>query len=313
MNASSISRRSFITSLGLGAAAASLGGGEPLQAASRSSTNNLKLGMMLQGNSAAELHEKAKAMAAVGFDTVQLTFFFQPSPNELESLARALKELKLRTVAFGTYFNLFRPEDTSFMGASLATMETVAKKAELFNCRQFVTWSGSYAAHFAGHDLRNHTSAAVLQMRGAIRQFLLPILDPMGGGVAFEPYYPHILGSIDLAKDIFAPFPPQRVGLLVDPPNFISPELYPQREEEMGRLFRDLGDRIHLAHFKDMKLNAAGTSVELPGPGAGEMNYPRFISELRKLDRSMPCIIEHIEAAPGAMMKTKAWAEKMLD
>ena len=107
-------------------------------------------------------------------------------------------------------------------------------------------------------------------------------------------------------------FPPASVGLLLDPPNFITPALYPKRDEEMRRLFRELGDRIHLVHFKDMKLNPTGQSVDLPGPGGGEMNYPLLVSEIRKLNRPLPCIIEHIKAEPAEMTKTKAWVEKQL-
>ncbi len=274
--------------------------------------DNIHLGMMLQGGSAAELQQKAKAIAAAGFDTVQLTFFFQPTDEELESLARALKELKLRTVAFGTYFNLFRPDDTGFMGSCQAAMKRVAAHAGRFDCKQFVTWSGSYSAQFGGADPRNHSPEAVAQLHRAIREVVLPVLDPIGGRVAFEPYFPHVFGSVELAKQVLAPFPARRVGLLLDPPNFITPALYPRREEEMRRLFRELGDRIHLAHFKDLKLNAAGTGVDLPGPGGGEMNYPLLVSEIRRLKRPLPCIIEHIEAAPAELAKTKAWVEGQL-
>jgi sugar phosphate isomerase/epimerase len=280
--------------------------------ASEPPKDSVRLGMMLQGGSAADLQEQAKRIAAVGFGTVQLTFFFHPTLDELKKLAEALSRLELRVAALGTYFNLFRPDDTSFMRCSQATMKLLAAHVELFDCRQFVTWSGSHALQFAGADPRNHTPEAVAQVHRAIREVLLPILEPIGGRVAFEPYYPHVLGTLALAKELFAPFAAERIGLLLDPPNFISPSLYPQREEEMRRLFRELSDRIHLAHFKDMKLNATGSGVDLPGPGGGEMNYPLLISEIRKLGRPLDCIVEHIKAGSAEMSRTKAWVEKQL-
>jgi len=308
MTTSTISRRDF-----LGAAGATLAGlGAPALLGAEPAKDNIRLGMMLQGGSAAELQDKARAIAAVGFNTVQVTFFFQPSPEELQSLARALKGLGLKTVAFGTYFNLFRPDDTGFMGSSQAAMKLVAAHAGLFDCKQFVTWSGSYSMRFDGAEPRNHTPEAVAQLHRAIREVVLPILQPIGGRVAFEPYFPHVAGTVELAKAVLAPFPAQRVGLLLDPPNFISPALYPRREEEMRRAFRELGERIHMVHLKDMELNATGQSVDLPGPGGGEMNYPLLISQLRKLNRPLPCIIEHINAEPAEMAKTKAWVENQL-
>jgi sugar phosphate isomerase/epimerase len=308
MTTSTISRRHFLGAVGAsiaGFGAAELFGGEPPR-------DNIRLGMMLQGGSASELREKAGAIAAAGFNAVQLTFFFQPSAEELQSLARTLKDLKLKTFAFGTYFNLFRPDDTGFMGASQAIMKLLAAHAELFDCNQFVTWSASHSPRFGESDARNHSPEAVAQLHRSIREMVLPILDPIGGRVAFEPYFPHVFGTVELAREVLAPFPSKRVGLLLDPPNFITSALYPKREEEMLRLFRELGDRIHLVHFKDMKLNPDGKSVDLPGPGGGEMNYPLLLSEIRKLKGPVPCIIEHINAELAEMTKTKAWIENQL-
>jgi sugar phosphate isomerase/epimerase len=301
----SISRRRFLACVGTSVAGLGLTSGMGAEVPH----DNIHLGMMLQGGSAEELQKKAAAIAGVGFDLVQVSFFFRPTPDDLKALAKTLKELKLRTAAFGTYFNLFRPDDTGFMSSCQADVKTVAAHAELFDCKQFVTWSASYSAQFGGADPRNHTPEAIIRLNQAIQEIILPILDPIGGRVAFEPYYPHVLGSVELAKKILAPFPRDRVGLLLDPPNFISPALYPKREEEMKRLFAELGDRIHLAHFKDMKLGASGQSVDLPGPGGGEMNYRKLVSDIRKLRRPVPCIIEHIDAEAAVMTKTKAWVE----
>jgi sugar phosphate isomerase/epimerase len=308
MTTSTISRRHFLGVVATAVAdigAVRLSGTEPPK-------ENIRLGMMLQGLSAAELQERARAIAAANFDTVQVTFLFQPTVQELQSLARTLEDLKLKTVAFGTYFNLFRPDDTGFMGSSQSVMKLVAAHAGLFGCRQFVTWSASYSPRFDGADPRNHTAEAVAQLHRSIRESVLPILEPIGGRVAFEPYFPHVLGTVELAKEVLAPFPADRVGLLLDPPNFITPALYPKREEELRRLFRELGARIHLAHFKDMKVNPSGQNVDLPGPGGGEMNYPLLISEIHKLNRPLSCIIEHIKAEPAEMTKAKAWVENQI-
>ncbi len=41
--------------------------------------DTIRLGMMLQGDSAADLQEKAKRIAAVGFQRVQVTFLLPPN------------------------------------------------------------------------------------------------------------------------------------------------------------------------------------------------------------------------------------------
>ena len=282
-----ISRRHFLGAVGATVAGF---GATKLFGAERPK-DNIRLGMMLQGGSAAELQEKARAIAAAGFDAVQVTFFFQPTAEELQSLAGALKDLKLKTVAFGTYFNLFRPDDTGFMGSSQAAMKLVAAHAGLFDCNQFVTWSASYSPRFDGAEPRNHTPEAVAQLHRAIREVVLPILEPIGGRVAFEPYFPHVVGTVELAKEVLAPFPAHRVGLLLDPPNFITPALYPKREEEMRRLFRELGERIHLAHFKDMKLNSSRPECGLARPRRRRDELPA--ADFRNPQAQPPAALHH--------------------
>ena len=72
---STISRRHFLGTMGATAVAA---GGLPKLLAGEPAKDNIRLGMMLQGDSAADLQEKAKRIAAVGFQRVQVTFFFPP-------------------------------------------------------------------------------------------------------------------------------------------------------------------------------------------------------------------------------------------
>ncbi|MBI5688118.1 MAG: hypothetical protein HZC54_23845 [Verrucomicrobia bacterium] len=43
------------------------------------------------------------------------------------------------------------------------------------------------------------------------------------------------------------------------------------------------------------------------------MNCPLLISEIRKLRRPLPCIIEHIKPEPVEMTKTKKWVEEQLE
>lgn len=304
----SLSRRRFLTLSG--AAAASLVSGQVSGA--ETTRAPLRLGMMLQGGSTPELLKNAKAVAAAGFDTIQLSFFFDPTAEELRTLAKELQALKLKTVAFGTYINPLQPDNASFMGSSKAGMKQVSALADLFSCKQFVIWSGSHSPRFDTPDPRNHTEKAVETVQQAMRDVVLPILEPIGGRVAIEPYYRHILGSIEMAEAIFEPFPADKVGLLVDPPNFISPGLYPRREAEMSRIFSRLGNRIHLAHFKDLKLDATGKNVDLPGPGLGVMDYQEYARQLRQLGRPMYCILEHVAANTEAMTARKAWVEQQL-
>ena len=95
MKISMITRRHFFGAVGAtvaGIGADRLFGAEPAK-------DNIRLCMMLQGGSVALLQKNAQAIAAVGFERVQVTFFAHPTADELKALADTLKELKLKTVA----------------------------------------------------------------------------------------------------------------------------------------------------------------------------------------------------------------------
>ena len=300
MNAT-ISRRHFLGTLG---AAAANAGGLPKLLAGEPAKDNIRLGMMLQGDSAADLGEKAKRIAAAGFRRVQVTFFFRPTAEELKALAQALSQLKLKTVAFGTYFNLFRPDNTGYMGSSRTTMRLVAAHAELSTAGSSspgaeATRRSSPAAIRATTPPRPSPTCTAPSARSCCRSS-----SRSAGGWHWSRITRMSWARWKWPK-IFAPFPADRIGLLLDPPNFISPDLYPRRDNEFAAPSASLATASRMVHLKDMKLNPTGRSVDLPGPGGGEMNYPLLVSEIRKLNRPLDCIIEHINPELAVMSKTE--------
>jgi sugar phosphate isomerase/epimerase len=84
-------------------------------------------------------------------------------------------------------------------------------------------------------------------------------------------------------------------------------------DETINRIFDTLGDRIKIAHAKDIKpaedtgekhadidaseshtFRGAG-AVELPAPGLGILNYDLYLARLGKLHPNIPIIIEHLD------------------
>jgi sugar phosphate isomerase/epimerase len=53
-----------------------------------------------------------------------------------------------------------------------------------------------------------------------------------------------------------------------------------------------VGQRIVLAHAKDVKAGANGT--DLPAAGLGVLDYPLFLRLLAQLDRAVYLVVEHL-------------------
>ena len=57
-------------------------------------------------------------------------------------------------------------------------------------------------------------------------------------------------------------------------------------------MFRRLGDKIVVAHAKDVAAAAEGT--DLPAAGRGVLDYPHYLGLLAGLDRPIHLIVEHV-------------------
>ena len=78
----------------------------------------------------------------------------------------------------------------------------------------------------------------------------------------------------------------------MDPCNYFRPEELPQMQPMLEDMFRRLGDRIVIAHAKDVKAAPSGT--DLPAAGLGVLDYPLFLRLLAKLNRPLDLVIEHL-------------------
>ena len=116
-------------------------------------------------------------------------------------------------------------------------------------------------------DPRNHTAEAVARLHRAIQEIVLPIIVPIGGRVAFEPYFPHVVGTLELAKESSPPFQWTGSACCWTRPTSFRPTFIP-REDELRRSFRELGDRIQMVHLKDMKLNPTAGAWTFPARAA---------------------------------------------
>jgi len=285
-------RRSFLGSTVAGVWALTAWPGESRPAA-RPDFGHLRLAVAVQGGSPEQLGEEAKWAKSAGFERVQLSLWMQePQDEDLQLMHAALEEHGLRAVVFGTYINPLDPGNSGYMGASQEAMGALARNAGVFGANLFVAWSGGYHARFSAGDPRNATGEAMDALVSATND-LLASIDVCAGRLAYEPYYPDILGSPARYAEFFGRMgATRRVGMVMDPPNFVQPAQYPERTAIMEEAFRLPADRIFVAHLKDIAPAPDG-GIALPGPCDGTMNYDLYLTRLASLGRPIDCVIEH--------------------
>ena len=87
----------------------------------------------------------------------------------------------------------------------------------------------------------------------------------------------------------------------MDPCNYFRKEDLPRMRPMLEAMFQRLGDRIVIAHAKDVK--ASAEREDLPAAGLGVLDYPLFLRLLARLDRPLPLVIEHLSRPDVARAK----------
>ena len=137
----------------------------------------------------------------------------------------------------------------------------------------------------------NETEAAYAECRAAFER-LAAAAEKTGAVISIEAYWQNIISSIDRAERLFRDVPSPALKLVMDPCNYFRKEDLPRMKPLLEDMFRRLGDRIVVAHAKDVKASEVGT--DLPAAGQGVLDYPLYLSLLGRLNRPVDLILEHL-------------------
>jgi sugar phosphate isomerase/epimerase len=107
------------------------------------------------------------------------------------------------------------------------------------------------------------------------------------------------------------------LGLLMDPTNYFETHNIDKQQQVLGDVFDSLGDRVRIAHAKDVKRSGDDKTekhadigdanaleshtfsgvgeIELPAAGLGELDYEFYVKRLSEKSPNVPLIIEHLD------------------
>jgi sugar phosphate isomerase/epimerase len=300
MQTSAISRRQWLLSVGVGAAALAapvLRAAEAdLKARAR---KNIKLAIVSSAYGKLPLAEAAKKMKAHGFSGVILDYAFSdlgfnweaPDWEAAKKIAGCFTDQDIAIVGLSTYYNVIDP-DPARRKRGAARMEFFIEHWKRLGSPILCTETGTLNAQSEWLDApENSTEKAYLDCR-AVFERLAGKAEKTGAVVAIEPYWKNIIASVDRAERLFREVPSKALKLVMDPCNYYRKEDLPRMGPVLEDIFRRLGARIVLAHAKDVKASADGT--DLPASGLGVLDYPLYLRLLAKLDREMFLALEHL-------------------
>ncbi len=262
----------------------------------------MKLGISIELYKMSELEEKVAAAAACGFKNCQM--FLREVEVTEKNVARVSEVCRsngLEIGPVGAYANPLRPEVTT-MGCNMEKAKRVIELLPMFGSNEIAMWSGSYAEDVLAYSEGNFEKAAIQKLARTSEE-ILKLLESVNGTLIFETYYTQVLRDVSSVQALLNLVKSDRVKVIIDPPNYISPEEYPKRQERMIELVDRLHTNIGAVHFKDFRLLEDGT-WDYPGPGGGIMDYTLLMQKLKEYDYRSWGIIEHVTPAQYASAKS---------
>ena len=140
---------------------------------------------------------------------------------------------------------------------------------------------------------------------------LLVVAERHGAILALEGYVNNVLATADQLAALLERFPSPHLAVVLDPFNYLSRDLLPEKERFVSGFLDRFADRFVIAHLKDV--SAEGAESATPEFGQGVFPHRVYLDFLRTRRPDLPIILEHLPFAhvPAAIRLIHAIAGEM--
>ena len=271
-----------------------------------------------------DLQTTAKTIRGLGFNTVQLDLHFtdldlsagQITDAKARLVADTFRDNDLPICAISGYTNITHP-DLEERGRRVGYLKEIIRNARKFGTPYVISESGTFNTESDWvHDDKNKTEEGYETARGVLQELAQEAYDH-GAVFLLETYVNNVIGSLEETERIFADIQHPGLELLMDPTNYFETHNVDQMDSVLNAVFDSVGDRVRIAHAKDVKRSGDDKSekhadigdenaleshtfrgvgeIELPAAGLGELNYELYLQRLSEKSPNVPLIIEHLD------------------
>ncbi len=245
------------------------------------------------------LEQAVAKIKAEGFGCVVTDFGFadvhfdplMPDWQAVEKVRKCMDRHGIRIVGLYGYTNIVDP-NLARRKRGLAKTEFLLANWKRAGCANVSTETGTLNPTSEWLiSPENATEEGYQKCRAAIEK-LVRQAEKTEAILSIEPYWQNVIDSIDRAERLLRDVDSPSLRLVMDPCNYYRKQDLPHTAPMLKEMFKRLGDKIIIAHAKDVKASATGT--DLPASGRGDLDYPAYLRLLIELDREMPLLIEHV-------------------
>jgi len=279
-----------------------------------------KLGVFAKHISRATPEELFGAVAGFGLDCTQFNaacLGIPSLPGQIDvalwsRAARAARCAGVRVVALSATFNLL-DENKLRLRDNFRRLEVLAQGAVILDTDLLTLCSGTRNQEdMWTYHPENQSSVAWQEMIDAMRRALEVAIE-YDLNLGIEPEVANVVSNANDGVRLIRELGSNRIRIVFDPANLYRPPANPRRDDHViTDALTLLGDRIAIAHCKDIAAPAAPGATHQPGEalyahvaaGTGILDYHHYISELRRLaSTGVPLILHGLseEQIPGSV------------
>lgn len=271
-----------------------------------------------------ELETTAKTIRDLGFNTVQLDLHFkdldlsagQITQEKAKRVRDTFRDNDLPICAISGYTNIVHP-DPDRRKANVEYLKEILRNARSFGTPYVISESGTFNPDSEwDHHSHNRSEDGYEQVRYILTELAQTAYDH-GATFLLETYVNNVIGSVRETVRAFNDIRTPGLELLMDPTNYFDGTNIDNMDAVLNEVFDTLGDRVRIAHAKDVKRagddksekhadigdeNALAShtfrgvgEIELPAAGLGSLNYDLYLQRLADRSPNIPLIIEHLD------------------
>jgi sugar phosphate isomerase/epimerase len=267
------------------------------------SASEFHLGVMLREIKRPSFDESLERIREMDFEAVQLNLNSLGLPTLPASLpAGKAGEIGASFWAYGLTlaavsgtFNTAHPDET-VRREGINGIRTLCESAEKMGTRVITLCTGTLNTEnmWLSHP-DNGTPQAWKQMVKTIKE-ITKIAEEFAVDLAFETEVSNIVNTVEKAARLIDEIGSENLKIVMDAANFLFKDDIPRQREIFDQAFEKLGNRIALAHAKDVgEYDESSGELRRMAAGTGSLDYEYFLRLLKSSNFRGPIIIHSLQ------------------
>lgn len=265
-------------------------------------TSDFPLGVMLREVKRPSFDDSLERVHDMGFECVQLNLNMLGLPTLPASLpsgkageiGASFWAYGLTLAAVSGTFNVAHPDD-AVRKEGIVGIRTLCESAEKMGTQTITLCTGTRSSEnmWQSHP-DNETADAWKVMLKTMRE-LVKIAEDHSIILAFETEVSNIVNTVDKAVRLLDEIQSENLKIVMDPANLLFPDDINRQREIFDEAFQKLGDKIALAHAKDVgEFDGSTGELKRVAAGKGLLDFEYYLHLIKTSTYQGPIIIHNL-------------------